>query len=197
MARPATVAEDELLDRLSAVFRDLGFAGASLGALSAASGLGRASLYHRFPRGKEQMATEVIAAALGWYEAHVFAPLRAEGPPRARVAAAAQALDAFYESGGRACLLNVMAASATREGPFGPAIRTAFEALLAAFAGVSMDAGHAPDDARGRAGRAVARLQGSLVLARGLGTSAPFSAFLNDLPGELIGPADAGGEHPR
>ena len=40
---------------LAEVFRERGYEGASLAALSEASGLGKASLYHFFPKGKEEM----------------------------------------------------------------------------------------------------------------------------------------------
>jgi len=54
---PSTkVNEEELLDRLTSVFRTHGFEGASLSLISKATGLQRASLYHRFPGGKEEMA---------------------------------------------------------------------------------------------------------------------------------------------
>ena len=186
MARPMIVADDDLIGRLSGVFRETGFHAASLAQLSAAAGLRRASLYHRFPLGKEQMAREVIATALGWFEDNVLAPLRGGGSPEARLAVVASNLDAFYDSGRRACLLNVMAAP-HGDGPFGPAIRDAFAALVAAFADVAGEAGHPPDAARTRAARVVMMLHGSLVMARGLGDPAPFRAFLDALPADLLG----------
>ncbi len=54
------VTEEELLDRLTSVFRTHGFEGASLSLISKATGLQRASLYHRFPGGKEEMAKAVF-----------------------------------------------------------------------------------------------------------------------------------------
>src|SRR5436309_2266252 len=54
------VPNEELFDRLARVFRVAGFEGASLGALADGAGLQRASLYHRFPDGKVQMAEAVM-----------------------------------------------------------------------------------------------------------------------------------------
>ena len=54
---------DELLPALGEVFRAHGYEGASLTAITAATGLGKGSLYHFFPRGKEQMAEEEIGRA--------------------------------------------------------------------------------------------------------------------------------------
>ena len=54
---PAALASREVvLERLLATFRDQGYDGASLAELSAATGLGKSSLYHHFPGGKVDMA---------------------------------------------------------------------------------------------------------------------------------------------
>ena len=66
MGRKATVDEADLLCRLSNVFRDVGYEAATLTMLAQATGLQKASLYHRFPEGKEQMAREVLQDAAAW-----------------------------------------------------------------------------------------------------------------------------------
>ena len=186
MARPQLVEEQELIARLSCVFRDVGYAGASLTVLSEATGLKKASLYHRFPQGKQQMAEEVLAAALGWYEVNILSPLRGQGPPAERLAAVAQRLDSFYAGGRQACLLNMLTSPRNEDGPFSAAIKGAFEALIEAFTTLARDAGHDPEAARLRAERTVALLQGSLVVSRGLGSPEPFRAFVAGLSDELI-----------
>lgn len=189
MARPQSIGEDMLVARLACVFRDVGYEGASLALLSQATGLRKASLYHRFPAGKRQMAEEVLAAALAWFSENVLVPLRGEGAPQARLAAVTEQLDGFYEGGRRACLLNMLASPRIEDGPFSPAIKGAFEALIDAFAKLARDAGHAPKAARGRAERSVMMLQGSLVLSRGLGSGEPFLKFLAALGDDLVAAA--------
>ena len=49
---------------LAEAFREHGFEGASLAQLCEATGLGKGSLYHFFPGGKDEMA-EVVAAIQG------------------------------------------------------------------------------------------------------------------------------------
>ncbi len=61
MANVRKVEDEDLMHRLSEVFKEYGYEGASLAILSQASGLKRPSLYHRFPRGKQQMAEEVLS----------------------------------------------------------------------------------------------------------------------------------------
>src|SRR5215213_4679270 len=51
----------DMLDRLMDLFREKGFDGASLSDISEATGLGKSSLYHHFPSGKEEIALQVLA----------------------------------------------------------------------------------------------------------------------------------------
>ena len=57
---PGTVAERaDALPALGEVFREHGFEGASLALIGERTGLGKGSLYHFFPGGKEEMAAAV------------------------------------------------------------------------------------------------------------------------------------------
>ncbi|MGL4239553.1 MAG: TetR family transcriptional regulator [Beijerinckiaceae bacterium] len=187
MARTQSINDGDLIARLSGVFRREGFAGASLADLAAAAGLRKASLYHRFPRGKEQMAEEALQAALAWYGSNILEPLSKPGAPREKLARVTQKLDEFYDGGRQACLLNMLASSTPEASPFGPAIRSAFLAVTDAFAQVAVEAGATSDAARRRAERMLALLHGSLVVSRGSGTGEPFRVFLSTLADELLG----------
>ena len=193
MGRRVSVQEEELMAGLSRVFRDVGYAGASLAALSEATGLKKASLYHRFPEGKEQMAREVLAFAEAWLSKHILTPLRTEGPPEERIGAMVGKLDEFYSGGKQACLLNMLSSAHIHQGPFTELIKGVFEAWIEALADVLVDAGFDSSTARARSRRAVALLQGSLVLSRGMGSTKPFQDFLASLPQELLGKASEEG----
>jgi TetR/AcrR family transcriptional regulator, lmrAB and yxaGH operons repressor len=186
MSRPRSIAEDDLLARLARVFSEVGYEGASLSLLAQATGLQKASLYHRFPGGKKQMADEVLATTGTWLEAHILAPLAGPGTATEKLATVAANLDGFYQGGARACLLNMLSSPRIEDGPFAPAIRGAFEALITAFTGLATEAGAATEAARQRGERAVMLLQGALVLSRGTGSTAPFRAALAALPAELL-----------
>jgi AcrR family transcriptional regulator len=198
VARHSSISDAELLNRLSAVFRDVGYAGASLAELSAATGLKRASLYHRFPGGKEQMAQEVLRAAGEWIGDNVLSVLKSDAPPRARIVAMAAKLKAFYSGGKQACLLNMLSSAHIHNGPFTKQIKAMFQALIDGLSAVLIEAGYDEADAASRAERAVILLQGSLVLSRGTGSTRPFQTFLSTLPDELFGrdrqPAEKGGK---
>ena len=100
------VEPDDIIDRLMEVFRTVGYDGATLSKLSKATGLQRASLYHRFPGGKKAMAEAVLAHAGAWLDTHVLTPLMGSGTPQARLQKMAEALDTFYVQGGKSCLLD-------------------------------------------------------------------------------------------
>ncbi|KAF0181848.1 MAG: TetR family transcriptional regulator [Hyphomonadaceae bacterium] len=186
MARPASIEEEELIARLSSVFRDVGYEGASLAMLSEATGLQRASLYHRFPGGKQQMATEVLTSAIEWTRINVVGPLTREGDLSKRLAEARANLREIYDSGSKSCLLNMLMAPRNLGGPFAPAIKTAFGALIDAFAHFAREAGHRDGAARKAGRRALTLIQGSLVLSRGLQDPRPFREALNALEAELF-----------
>lgn len=186
MARKALISNDALLERLSNTFREVGYDGASLTLLSEATGLKKASLYHRFPGGKEQMAMEVLQGAGRWMTDNILEPLAGPGTPRRRVEAICSKLDHFYRGGRQACLLNLLSAPAGGQGPFREPIRQFLEALIGAFADVARETGYEKNDAAERAERCLALLQGGLVLSKGLGSNAPFHRMLKQLPAELL-----------
>lgn len=192
MARRALVENDALIERLSDTFRSVGYEAASLTMLSQATGLKKASLYHRFPGGKEQMGSEVLLDARRWFVAHILEPLSGDGSPTTRITAMTRGLDCFYKGGEQACLLNLLSSPIGEVSPFKESVRQMFEAFVVALTSLVIEAGHSSTTARNRAERAVALIQGSLVLARGLGTTEPFRKALAALPNELLADTQEG-----
>jgi AcrR family transcriptional regulator len=186
MPRPLTLSDEDLIDRLTGVFADTGYEGASLTLLAEASGLKRASLYHRFPGGKLQMAREVLDRTWAQIENGVMAPLRDSGSAAVRAGKVVKALDALYDGGRRACLLNMLAASRIDESPMGPAIRDALRAMVDGFTVLARDAGAGKKKARRKGEQVVMLLQGALILSRGTGDTAPFRSVLARLPDEIL-----------
>jgi AcrR family transcriptional regulator len=76
--------------------------------ITARTGLGKGSLYHFFPGGKEEMAAVVLADVDDWFERNIFAPLR-DGEPAAAIASMWRDVDAYFQSGGRVCLVGAFA----------------------------------------------------------------------------------------
>jgi len=180
------VDDNQLLDKLTDVFRLHGYEGASLSTLSEATGLQRASLYHRFPGGKEEMAQAVLSRADDWFVSHVLAPLSEAGEPAKRVKQMAQRLDKFYNSGKFSCLLDSLSLSDTTNA-IQQHVERSFTAWLEAMTGVASEAGASTAVARRRAADALVQIQGSLVFSRVTGDGRPFKRVLTSLPELLTG----------
>lgn len=165
-----------LLPKLGEVFRTYGYEGASLTLITAATGLGKGSLYHLFPGGKAQMAKEVLAEIDGWFEREVFAPLR-DGDAKSGIAHMFKAVDDYFRSGRRVCLVGVFALGAARD-EFADAVHGYFAAWHKALMSALMRAGHSRGEATELSEDILAGIQGALVLARAADDSRIFSRAL-------------------
>ncbi len=183
MARPRQIDEQEVMGRLARVFATSGYEGASIQMLSQAAGLKKASLYHRYPGGKAQMADEVLATVQAWANENVVAPLASDAPLKERISKVTKAFDELYGGGTKACLLNMLSTFPGRAGPYEDRIRLCFRTMLDALCEVARQAGAGDPEARAQS--ALMLLQGSLVLSRGLGSKEPFEAALANFSTEL------------
>lgn len=179
------MSREEVIANLVPVFRQCGYEGATLARLSEATGLGRASLYHHFPKGKKEMAAAVLNYMNQWLESSVLVPLREGGKPAERICAMSTNLYKFYNCGKYACLLAVLALGESRD-LFHAQIRKALNIWIETLSQVLVEAGIEPNCARRRAEDAVLKIQGALVLARGLDDTALFERVLQRLPEELL-----------
>ena len=183
---PSTkVNDDQLLDSLTDVFRTYGYEGASLSRISKATGLQRASLYHRFPGGKEEMAKAVLERAGEWLSSRVLAPLTGHGKPTERVRKMAQELHTFYSGGKHCCLLDSLSFG-IEENEIKDHVRGGMGAWVEALAKIARETGIPPKKARQQAQDAISRIQGSLVMARVLKDNSVFERTLSELPTILL-----------
>lgn len=187
MARPRSIDETDLIASLAKVFADVGYEGASLALLSKETGLQRASLYHRFPDGKSQMASAVLQFVNAWLREHILVHLNGSGPPAARLKSALGNFAQLYDSGRKSCLLNMLSSPRSGDGPFRESIGAAFDALKDGFARLALDAGHDAKTAELCGERAVMLIQGSLVMCRGTGTTGPFANAMASIETDLLG----------
>jgi TetR/AcrR family transcriptional repressor of lmrAB and yxaGH operons len=154
------------------VFRDLGYEGASMSAITGRTKLSKGSLYHFFPAGKEQMAAEVLAHIDNWFASQVFEPLETAEPKMALSVMWAAVTD-YFRSGGRVCLIGAFALDETRD-RFAAPIRSYFIRWIDALAGALMRGGADGPTAQRLAEEAVVAIQGALTLARALNDEAIF-----------------------
>lgn len=184
MPRPQSVPDDELYDRLAEVFRVTGFEGASLGELAQAAQLRRASLYHRFPQGKAQMAEAVLGRVEDLFSWAVE-PMSAERDVTTGIVMAAERISALYGGGSLPCVMDTLSLGGTPDG-----VRTKATAVAALWVGAMAAAaergGRPHAEARGRAEDAFARIEGGLVFSRLFGDASPFERALAELPRQLL-----------
>lgn len=170
----------DTLPALAEVFREHGYEGASLSLISKATGLGKGSLYNFFPGGKEEMAAAVLADIDGWFESHVFAPLREAEKPERAMAAMFDAVTAYFGSGRRVCLVGALALGETRN-RFAEPVNGYFVRWIEALAAGLAKGGRSPEAAVALAEETVAAVQGAIVLARALDRPKVFERLIAKL----------------
>lgn len=174
----------DVLPKLAEVFRAHGYEGASLALISKATGLGKGSLYHFFPGGKEEMAAAVLTEIDGWFRSHVFEPLRASQDAQTAIWKMFDAVESYFDKGGRVCLVGLFALGEERD-RFSGAIGGYFAEWVTALALALEAAGREQGAAREIAEETVAGVQGALVLARSLGEPAAFLRSLDRLKARI------------
>lgn len=183
----------DAITAIAEVFREHGYDGASLTLITAATGLGKGSLYHFFPGGKEEMAAAVLANIDRWFETEIFAPLRREDPEDA-IPEMIRNVTAYFRSGRRVCLVGAFALSDVRD-RFAAPIEDYFRRWVGALRAALRRRGVDKAGAQRRAEIAVAAIQGALVLSRALKDDSVFVRSAERLAAELLPPArptDAG-----
>ncbi|EJT06920.1 TetR/AcrR family transcriptional regulator [Rhizobium sp. CCGE 510] len=173
----------DIVPLLAEIFRELGYAATSLSRITERTGIGKGSLYHFFPGGKEEMAAAVLADVDAWFEHAIYQPLRRDDARQA-VAAMWTNVNDYFRSGRRICLVGAFALDETRE-RFSSAIGGYFIRWIDALRSALMRAGCAEEEAQVLAEEGVAGIQGALVLSRALDDTTVFTRSLETLAKRL------------
>jgi len=181
------MAKAEVIPQFMAVFQQYGYEGASITRFSEATGLKRASLYHYFPHGKEEMADAVLDYITQALKEQLLAPLGSDRPPLERIRGMNQNVHAFYQQGQQDCLLALLSVGEAHQ-LFQERVQQALNIWIESLAAVLVDAGITPMTARQRAEEAIALIQGALVLTRGLNNTETFERILHQMPEALLRP---------
>ncbi len=135
-----------LIRQIGRVFRERGYEGATLTQLAAATGLGKASLYHHFPRGKAEMAEVLLRNAIGDAQRMAFSRLQGPEPAVERLQRFLAGYQAYLDDAGGPCLLGVLALGSARQ-THGAQIAGQFRDWLAALSRVFEETGRKPKGA--------------------------------------------------
>ena len=170
----------DVIPALAEIFREYGFAGASLSEITERTGLGKGSLYHFFPNGKEEMAKAVLDDVAAWFETNVFVPLSESEDPAAGIGHMFKAVARFFHSGRRVCLVGTFALDDTRD-RFASEVQYYFAAWIRVLAAALRRSGFDTKAARETAEDVVAGIQGALVLARAQDDTGVFTRAMKRL----------------
>jgi AcrR family transcriptional regulator len=178
------ISDEDFLATALDLFRTYGFEGVSLKQLADATGLEKASLYYRFPGGKDAIAMAIAGDVGAWFQANVFDPLASGGSARKRVILVTEKLREFYAGGSKPCVMEILSIRGSSE-ELQVALKAAMQTLMSAFAQIAKESGFGAAAARSKAEDAIVRLEGSLILARVVGDTACFERVLKLLPDML------------
>lgn len=170
-----------LVDALARVFSRYGYEGANIGRLSEAVDLRRASLYHRFPGGKDEIVQAIIARQTERYET-ILAPAYEDGDPAERARLVAEGMADYYDNGQASCLIIALSLSDDESRSQGG------DCVLGwadGFVQIAKDAGMTKKQAEETALDAVAGIEGALVVSSTTGKTGPFKRAMAELPDRL------------
>ena len=171
--------------KLIPVFRKYGYEGTTLSMLSQASGLGKASLYHHFPKGKAEMARAALDYIASSFEDTVLEPLSGKGKPRERIEAMCCSLKEFYDNGRNACFLAIMSFGEA-DNLFHDLVKQKLKTWIDILAQVLIEAGIEANQAKDRSTEAMMQIQGAVILVRILDDTTLFKKLIENLPAQLL-----------
>lgn len=178
------MAKDKYIPCLLHLFRQYGYDGATLSKISQQTGLGKASLYHHFPGGKDDMVIAVLNFLEQWMEQNILQTLRSEGDALTRLERMCAQLSELYEGGQQPCLFAILLMGSARD-IFHVKVETLFRRWIGEIATVLIEAGLDKSLATQRSEDAAIAIHGSLILGQALNDLAPFQRIVKQLPQEL------------
>ncbi len=184
--RPQKVDQADMMQGLLRVLRARGYDGASLKEFAEATGLKKASLYHRFPGGKEEMTAAVLAYTASWVEQNIYQVLTdSEYPPAERLTTLINNLRAFYADGDAICIFRALSTE-TGLDLFGLQLKKGMERWQAAFTELGLELGHTLQGAQLQAQQSLISIQGSLIVAQCLGQQQVFLDAVEQLKPQYL-----------
>lgn len=133
------------------------------------------------------MAEQVLGYLDRQLAASLFEPLRSNRSPKRKLNTMLDTVDAFYEGGRKACLLERLVASVDRT-RFRRPLRRAFTVWMDAVEALCLEAGLPRAIAKARAEDFVVRIEGALIVAAGTDDYSVFARTIRDLRTSLLDP---------
>ena len=184
--RPQKVLDEDILIGLTKVFRTKGYEGASLKDLSEATGLKKASLYHRFPNGKREMAEAVLNYIGEWIQNNIISALtNEEVSPRSRLKAGVVQIRKLYNGGKEVCIFRALSMESGLD-LFDEQIQNGMKAWVAAFYKVGLALGFSNAKSKELAVQTLIDIQGSLIVSKGMDDIKVFEKALKKIESNYL-----------
>ncbi len=172
--------QDEIIQGLNEVFRKVGYDGASLEVLAKSTGLKKSSLYHRFPGGKQQMASEVLSFVCQWMKSILLQIESDDLSAEAKLDIMMSNIYELYDGGKNDCILRSMSMDNGIH-MFQNQIKTAFNDWHQGFKHIALAFGKQDGEADDLAKEAIIKIQGSLILSKGIADQQLFQNTLAEI----------------
>ncbi len=186
--RPQKVDQKEVLEGMMEVLRAKGYDGTTLNDLANASGLQKASLYHRFPGGKEEIARAVLEHSGEWLNVHLHQIIADEAKsPEEQLELVMANIQMLYRNGESICILRSLSMD-NAIALVGKPIKTEMLKWINSFTQLGINFGFEPVVAERMAYEGLIKVQGSLVVAKGLGNNTAFQQALISIKNMYLTP---------
>lgn len=172
------------IPKLLQVFRDNGIDGATLSKISKEIGLGKASLYHHFPGGKDEMVEAVLDYLESETEENILQPLRSNEDVQTRFQKMCDGIGNMFDGGKQPCMFAILLMGSERN-VFHKKVEMLLRTWIDGIASVLIAEGLDKDLAVERGENAVLMIEGALILSQGLNNFAPFERVIRQLPQQL------------
>jgi len=184
--RPQKILDTDMITGLTKVFRDKGYEGASLKELADVTGLKKASLYHRFPNGKQEMAQSVFNEIDDWVKNRIFFSLRDESEsPKLRIKKALNNIRLLYGGGKETCIFRAFSMDSGMS-LFEEQIKNGMNEWITSFTEIGIALHLTAGRAKEIAIQTLVEIQGSLVVAKGLRNTDIFETTLERIENRYL-----------
>ena len=161
--RPQKVQDIEIMTSLVQSFRSKGYEGTSLADLAKSTGLKKASLYHRFPNGKQEMANAVLDYIEEWVDENIFKSLLEESvAPKERLSKAIDQIRNSYDGGKEACIFRALSIGQSVD-LFDLKIKNGMKKWIHAFEKIGINLGLSEEESIKKSINTLIKIQGSLI----------------------------------
>jgi TetR/AcrR family transcriptional regulator, lmrAB and yxaGH operons repressor len=175
------MSKTKYLPCLLSLFRQHGYDGTTLSKISEATGLGKASLYHHFPKGKDEMVTTVLNYLQDFMQQNILVGLQSEGDVSAKFQRMCDRFNEVYEGGKKPCLFAILLMGSSRD-IFHDQVKIIFQTWVNQMAKVLLESGLDQKLAQERAEDMAIAIQGALILSQALDDISIFQRVMEELP---------------